>query len=72
VYRGLPCVYSSAILASASLLSGGNLALLRIIAVVMIPFMISQNFYPHDRLLESQAWKKAVFAGGKAIKQLIQ
>ncbi|XP_056278339.1 transmembrane protein 269-like isoform X1 [Pseudoliparis swirei] len=64
MFRGLPCTYSSAILASASLLSGGNLALLRIIAVVMIPFMISQNFYPHDRLLESQAWKKAVFAGG--------
>ncbi|CAJ1084532.1 transmembrane protein 269 isoform X1 [Xyrichtys novacula] len=64
VYRGLPCIYSSAILASASLLSGGNLALLRVIAVAMIPFMISQNFYPHDRVLESQAWKKVVYAGG--------
>lgn len=67
MYRGLPCIYSSAILASASLLSGGNMALLRVIAVAMILFMISQNFYPHDRVLESQAWKKAVYAGGKAI-----
>lgn len=67
MYRGLPCIYSSAILASASLLSGGNMALLRVIAVAMILFMISQNFYPHDRVLESQAWKKAVYAGGKVI-----
>lgn len=65
MYRGLPCIYSSAILASASLLSGANMALLRIIAVAMIVFMISQSFYPHDRVLESQAWKKAVYAGGK-------
>lgn len=67
MYRGLPCIYSSAILASASLLSGGNMAMLRVIAMAMILFMISQNFYPHDRVLESQAWKKAVYAGGKAI-----
>lgn len=64
MYRGLPCIYSSAILASASLLSGGNMAVLRVIAVAMILFMISQNFYPHDRVLESQAWKKVVYAGG--------
>ncbi|KAM6982612.1 transmembrane protein 269 [Tautogolabrus adspersus] len=64
MYRGLPCIYSSAILSSASLLSGGNLVLLRAIAVVMIPFMVSPNFYPHDRVLESQAWKKVVYAGG--------
>ncbi|KAI3356951.1 hypothetical protein L3Q82_003587 [Scortum barcoo] len=63
MYRGLPCIYSSAILASASLLSGGNMAVLRVIAVAMILFMISQNFYPHDRVLESQAWKKVVYAG---------
>lgn len=67
MYRGLPCIYSSAILASASLLSGGNMAMLRVIAMAMIPFMISQNFYPHDRVLESQAWKKVVYAGGKVI-----
>ncbi|KAG7236899.1 hypothetical protein INR49_000132 [Caranx melampygus] len=64
MYRGLPCIYSSAILASASLLSGGNMAVLRVIAVAMILFMISHNFYPHDRILESQAWKKVVYAGG--------
>lgn len=67
MYRGLPCIYSSAILASASLLSGGNMAMLRVIAMAMILFMISQNFYPHDRVLESQAWKKVVYAGGKVI-----
>ncbi|XP_040049028.1 transmembrane protein 269 isoform X1 [Gasterosteus aculeatus] len=64
MYRGLPCIYSAAILASASLLSGENLPMLRVIAVFMILFMISQTFYPHDRVLESQAWKKAVYAGG--------
>ncbi|CAL8325832.1 unnamed protein product [Merluccius merluccius] len=64
VYRGLPCIYSSAILASASLLLGGNTAVLRTTAVVLIFFMVSHSFYPHDRVLESQPWKKAVYAGG--------
>ncbi|XP_026867763.1 transmembrane protein 269 isoform X2 [Electrophorus electricus] len=64
MYCGLPCIYSSAILACASLLTGGNVAVLRITAVAMILFMVSQNFYPHDRVLESQAWKKVVYAGG--------
>ncbi|KAG7271025.1 hypothetical protein CRUP_015233 [Coryphaenoides rupestris] len=64
MYRGLPCVYSSAILASASLLSGGNTAVLRTTAVALILFMVSQTLYPHDRVLESQPWKKAVYAGG--------
>ncbi|XP_077368165.1 transmembrane protein 269 isoform X2 [Festucalex cinctus] len=64
MYRGLPCIYSAAVLASASLLSGNNKAMLRVIAVAMIPFMISHTFYPHDRVLESQAWKKVVYAGG--------
>ncbi|XP_005798976.1 transmembrane protein 269 [Xiphophorus maculatus] len=67
VYRGLPCIYSSAIVASASLLSGGNLSVLRVITVAMILFMISQNFYPHDKILESQTWKKVVYAGGVAM-----
>uniref|UniRef100_A0A8C9XZL2 Transmembrane protein 269 n=1 Tax=Sander lucioperca TaxID=283035 RepID=A0A8C9XZL2_SANLU len=64
MYRGLPCIYSSGILASVSLLSGGNLVVLRVIAAAMIFFMISQSFYPHDKVLESQAWKKVVYAGG--------
>ncbi|CAL8251146.1 unnamed protein product [Arctogadus glacialis] len=64
VYRGLPCLYSSAILASASLLSGGNTVLLRTTAVALILFMVSRSFYPHDRVLESQNWKKAIYAGG--------
>lgn len=36
--------------------------------MAMILFMISQNFYPHDRVLESQAWKKVVYAGGKSLE----
>lgn len=64
MYRGLPCIYSSAILACVSLLSGGNTAVLRVTAIAMILFMVSQSFYPHDRVLESQAWKKVVYAGG--------
>ncbi|XP_055043725.2 transmembrane protein 269 isoform X5 [Misgurnus anguillicaudatus] len=67
MYRGLPCLYSSAILACVSLLTGENLAVLRIIAVAMIVFMVSQTFYPHDRVLESQAWKKVVYVGGIAM-----
>ncbi|XP_049611175.1 transmembrane protein 269 isoform X2 [Syngnathus scovelli] len=65
MYRGLPCIYSSGVLASVSLLSGNNTNMLRVIAVAMIPFMISSHiFYPHDQVLESQAWKKVVYAGG--------
>ncbi|XP_036386641.1 transmembrane protein 269-like [Megalops cyprinoides] len=67
MYRGLPCIYSSAILACASLLSGGNMQVLRMTAVAMIVFMVNQSFYPHDRVLESQAWKKVVYAGGVAM-----
>ncbi|KAL0158152.1 hypothetical protein M9458_046228, partial [Cirrhinus mrigala] len=69
MYRGLPCIYSSAILVCVSLLTGGNMAVLRILAVAMILFMVNQNFYPHDRVLESQAWKKVVYIGGKASNQ---
>lgn len=69
MYCGLPCIYSSAILSSASLLSGGSMALLRVLAMAMIIFMIRQTFYPHDRVLESQAWKKVVYAGGKSLLQ---
>ncbi|KAJ8372067.1 hypothetical protein AAFF_G00294810 [Aldrovandia affinis] len=67
MYRGLPCIYSSAILACVSLLTGGNMLVLRVTAVAMILFMVNQGFYPHDRVLESQAWKKAVYAGGVAM-----
>ncbi|XP_029578642.1 transmembrane protein 269 isoform X3 [Salmo trutta] len=65
MYRGLPCIYSSAILACLSLLTGGNVVVLRVTAVAMILFMVNQGFYPHDRVLESQAWKKVVYAGGR-------
>lgn len=64
-YRGLPCPYASALLASTFLLSGGHLALLRVAAAAMILFMADCGFYPHDRVLESQLWKKLVYAGGK-------
>ncbi|XP_072283040.1 transmembrane protein 269 isoform X2 [Pyxicephalus adspersus] len=64
MYRGLPCPYASAILSCASLLTGRHLLVLRAIAVIMVLFMIDQGIYPHDKILESQAWKKIVFAGG--------
>ncbi|XP_068097701.1 transmembrane protein 269 isoform X2 [Hyperolius riggenbachi] len=64
MYRGLPCPYASAILACIYLLTGGHLLVLRATAVIMILFMIDQGIYPHDRILESQVWKKLVFAGG--------
>ncbi|MEE6482454.1 hypothetical protein FKM82_013245 [Ascaphus truei] len=64
MYRGLPCPYASAILACASLLAGNHLVLLHTIAVVMILFMVDHGFYPHDKILESQLWKKMVFIGG--------
>ncbi|CAB1336594.1 unnamed protein product, partial [Coregonus sp. 'balchen'] len=51
MYRGLPCIYSSAILACLSLLTGGNMVILRVTAVAMILFMVNQGFYPHDREL---------------------
>ncbi|XP_029874482.1 transmembrane protein 269 isoform X3 [Aquila chrysaetos chrysaetos] len=46
--------------------SGGNVTLLRVTAIVMILFMVDQGFYPHDKVLESQLWKKLVYAGGVA------
>ncbi|NWJ00637.1 TM269 protein, partial [Crypturellus undulatus] len=63
-YRGLPCPYASALLAGTSLLTGGHVTLLRVAATVMILFMVDQGFYPHDKVLESQLWKKLVYAGG--------
>ncbi|KAJ8016909.1 hypothetical protein DPEC_G00012240 [Dallia pectoralis] len=64
MYRGLPCIYSSAILTCMSLLNIENIVVLRVSAVALILLMVNQNFYPHDRVLESQAWKKVVYAGG--------
>lgn len=64
-YRGLPCPYASSLLAATFLLTGGNVALLRVTAAVMILFMVDRGFYPHDKVLESQFWKKMVYAGGE-------
>ncbi|KAJ7428376.1 transmembrane protein 269 [Pitangus sulphuratus] len=63
-YRGLPCPYPSALLASTFVLSGGHVALLRVAAAAMIAAMADCGSYPHDRVLESQRWKKVVYAGG--------
>lgn len=71
MYRGLPCIYSSAILVCLSLLTGGNMAVLRLTALAMILFMVSQTLYPHDRVLESQAWKKVVYAGGTNAQEIL-
>uniref|UniRef100_A0A8C3FJ85 cardiolipin synthase (CMP-forming) n=2 Tax=Chrysemys picta bellii TaxID=8478 RepID=A0A8C3FJ85_CHRPI len=64
MYRGLPCPYASSLLTGTYLLTGGNLVVLRIVAMIMILFMVDQGFYPHDKVLESQLWKKMVYAGG--------
>ncbi|KAE8594862.1 hypothetical protein XENTR_v10019825 [Xenopus tropicalis] len=66
-YCGLPCPYASATLACASMLTGADLVVLRAIAIIMIFFMVDQGFYPHDKILESQLWKKAVFVGGVCV-----
>ncbi|NXT43640.1 TM269 protein, partial [Pelecanoides urinatrix] len=63
-YRGLPCPYASSLLAGTFLLTEGHVTLLRVTAVVMILFMVDRGFYPHDKVLESQFWKKVVYAGG--------
>ncbi|NXC78358.1 TM269 protein, partial [Anhinga anhinga] len=63
-YRGLPCPYASSLLAGTFLLTEGNVTLLRITAFVMTVFMVDQGSYPHDKVLESQLWKKVVYAGG--------
>ncbi|NXW25663.1 TM269 protein, partial [Circaetus pectoralis] len=65
-YRGLPCPYASSLLAGTFLLTGGNVTLLCVTAIVMILFMVDRGFYPHDKVLESQLWKKLVYAGGVA------
>lgn len=64
-YRGLPCPYASSLLASTFLLTGGHVTLLRVTAIAMVLFMVDRGFYPHDKVLESQCWKKAIYAGGK-------
>ncbi|XP_009979973.1 PREDICTED: LOW QUALITY PROTEIN: uncharacterized protein LOC104375347, partial [Tauraco erythrolophus] len=38
--------------------------LVRGTAVVMMFFMVDRGYYPHDKVLESQRWKKVVYAGG--------
>ncbi|XP_054031761.1 transmembrane protein 269 isoform X1 [Melanerpes formicivorus] len=63
-YRGLPCPYASSLLVGTFLLLGGDITLLRVTAAIMILFMVDQGLYPHDKVLESQLWKKAVYAGG--------
>ncbi|XP_035757774.1 transmembrane protein 269 [Egretta garzetta] len=52
--------------ACSALVTGGNITLLRVTAIIMILFMVDRGFYPHDKVLESQLWKKAVYAGGVA------
>ncbi|XP_059807665.1 transmembrane protein 269 isoform X1 [Hypanus sabinus] len=64
VYRGLPCPYASAILCSTFVLTKGNCFFLYVAAVVMILFMTDQGNYPHDKILETQLWKKVVYIGG--------
>uniref|UniRef100_A0A8C4SC56 cardiolipin synthase (CMP-forming) n=1 Tax=Erpetoichthys calabaricus TaxID=27687 RepID=A0A8C4SC56_ERPCA len=64
MYRGLPCAYASVILACTNLLSRGNLLILQLTAILMVLLMVDKGLYPHDKILESQSWKKLVYAGG--------
>lgn len=64
MYRGLPCPYGASVVASTYFLTGGHLVAMRLIAIVMILFMVDQGFYSHDKVLESQLWKKVVFGVG--------
>ncbi|XP_026549984.1 transmembrane protein 269-like, partial [Notechis scutatus] len=66
MYRGLPCPYGASMVAATYFLTGGHLVAMRLMAMVMILFMVDQGFYPHDKVLESQAWKKAIFGGGRS------
>ncbi|XP_073866623.1 transmembrane protein 269 isoform X3 [Macaca fascicularis] len=63
-YKGLPCPYASCILASTSLLTKGNRFILCCMASLMILFMMDQSYYPYDKILESENWKKLVYMGG--------
>ncbi|XP_069731081.1 chymotrypsin-like elastase family member 3B isoform X7 [Phaenicophaeus curvirostris] len=63
-YRGLPCPYASSLLAGTFLLVDGNIVVLGVTAGIMILFMLDRGFYPHDKVLESQRWKKLVYTGG--------
>uniref|UniRef100_A0A2R8ZEW9 Transmembrane protein 269 n=2 Tax=Pan paniscus TaxID=9597 RepID=A0A2R8ZEW9_PANPA len=63
-YKGLPCSYASCILASTSLLTKGNRFILCCMASLMILFMTDQSYYPYDKILESENWKKLVYIGG--------
>ncbi|KAL4666576.1 hypothetical protein H8959_005265 [Pygathrix nigripes] len=62
-YKGLPCPYASCILASTSLLTKGNRFILCCMASLMILFMMDQSYYPYDKILESENWKKLVYMG---------
>ncbi|KAM6434732.1 transmembrane protein 269 isoform 1-T2 [Liasis olivaceus] len=64
MYRGLPCPYGASVVASTYFLTGGHLVAMRLVAIVMILFMVDQGFYSHDKVLESQLWKKVVFGVG--------
>ncbi|XP_063513190.1 transmembrane protein 269 isoform X3 [Pongo pygmaeus] len=64
IYKGLPCPYASCILASTSLLTKGNRFILCCMASLMILFMMDQSYYPYDKILESENWKKLVYIGG--------
>ncbi|NWQ72299.1 TM269 protein, partial [Neopipo cinnamomea] len=60
-YRGLPCKKKKTPPASTFLLSGGHVKKKKIPPGAMILGMADCGSYPHDRVLESQRWKKAVY-----------
>ncbi|XP_011934564.1 PREDICTED: uncharacterized protein LOC105594655 isoform X2 [Cercocebus atys] len=70
-YKGLPCPYASCILASTSLLTKGNRFILCCMASLMILFMMDQSYYPYDKILESENWKKLVYIGDVRLQKYL-
>ncbi|XP_009204635.1 transmembrane protein 269 isoform X3 [Papio anubis] len=70
-YKGLPCPYASCILASTSLLTKGNRFILCCMASLMILFMMDQSYYPYDKILESENWKKLVYMGDVRLQKYL-
>uniref|UniRef100_A0A8C9JNQ7 Transmembrane protein 269 n=1 Tax=Panthera tigris altaica TaxID=74533 RepID=A0A8C9JNQ7_PANTA len=62
-YKGLPCRYASCVLASTCLLTKGNTFILSCMASLMILFMMDQSYYPRDKILGSENWKKLIYLG---------
>ncbi|XP_077817207.1 transmembrane protein 269 isoform X2 [Macaca mulatta] len=60
----LAIIYVSAASFHLCFYSPGNRFILCCMASLMILFMMDQSYYPYDKILESENWKKLVYMGG--------